>query len=138
MKVYGLNGREYKISLNKYLGCGDTGKSKYHILARGLINEIFNGFMVLEEVKLPGIKAPGVKSSLFLDFFIPNMKIGVEIHGEQHYNYIPFFHKTVSGFYDSKKRDALKIEWCELNSLELIELKYSDSISVWKKQLERT
>lgn len=138
MKVFGLNGNEYKITLHNYLDCGEAVKSKYHLAARELIHMTFGGYMVLEEMKLPGIKAPGVKSSLFLDFFIPKLRIGVEVHGAQHYNYVPFFHKTKAGFYAAKKRDTLKKEWCELNEIELIEFKYSDKIERWKKQLERT
>ena len=140
MKILGLNNREYKLNFQKYKVKNDSEvkKSKYHLLARNLIKEIYGNYLLLEEVKLPGIKEPGVKSSLFLDFLLPSVMIGVEVHGQQHYEYSHFFHKTKIGFYNSKRRDVLKQEWCDLNSIELIHLKYSDTKEEWTKQLARS
>ena len=55
MKVVGLNGREYNINLKKYIVKNNdkTVKSKYHMAARELLAEMFKGYTVLEEVKLP-------------------------------------------------------------------------------------
>lgn len=138
MKVLGLNNREYKLDLKKYIvRPGDVkSRSQYHLLARELINEIYRGYLILEEVKLPGSRCPSKKSTLFIDFLIPNMRCGIEVHGRQHYEYVPFFHKTYAGFLQHQKRDDIKREWCELNNISLIELKYSDSIDEWRRSLE--
>ena len=37
----------------------------------------------------------------------------------------------------SKRRDKIKLEWCEINNINLIELKYSDNIDLWRQQIER-
>ena len=139
MKVTGLNNKEYHLDLKRYIvrENDEKRKSKYHILARSIIKEAFNSYSVLEEVKLPGSRDPSKKSALFLDFFVPGVMIGVEVHGEQHYKYMPFFHKTKAGYYQSLKRDQIKEEWCELNGINLIVLKYSDSIEKWRNQIER-
>jgi hypothetical protein len=138
MKVVGLNGREYNLNLSKYIVKKDdkTVKSKYHMAARELLHEMFSGYTVLEEVKLPGSRDPAKKSTLFLDFFIPNLQLGVEVHGQQHYEFCKFFHKTKAGFLTSRKRDFIKEDWCELNGIELVVLKYSDSIEDWRNQIE--
>jgi len=138
MKVVGLNGREYNINLKKYLVKKNdkTVKSKYHIAARELLSEMFSGYTVLEEVKLPGSRCPSKKSALFLDFFIPTLMLGIEVHGRQHYEFCKFFHKTMAGFLQSNKRDFIKEDWCELNDIELIVLKYSDSIEDWRNQID--
>ena len=138
MKVVGLNGREYNINLKKYLVKKNdkTVKSKYHIAARELLAEMFSGYTVLEEVKLPGSRCPSKKSVLFLDFFIPTLMLGIEVHGRQHYEFCKFFHKTMAGFLQSNKRDFIKEDWCELNGIELIVLKYSDSIEDWRNQID--
>ena len=139
MKVTGLNGREYNIDLKKYIIKNDdkTVKSKYHMAARKLLAEMFKGYTVLEEVKLPGSRCPSKKSALFLDFFIPSLSLGIEVHGQQHYEFCKVFHKTKAGFLTAKKRDFIKEDWCELNSIELIVLKYSDSIEHWRNEIER-
>lgn len=138
MKVLGLNGREYNINLNKYIVKNNdkTVKSKYHITARELLSKMFKGYTVLEEVKLPGSRCPSKKSTLFLDFFIPNLSLGIEVHGQQHYEFVQFFHKTKAGFLTSLKRDFIKEDWCNLNQIELIVLKYSDSVEDWRKQID--
>ena len=100
-----------------------------------MLDIIFKGYSILEEVKLPGSRDPARRSVLFLDFFIPDIKFAVEVHGRQHYEYVPFFHKTKAGFYQSKRRDVIKKDWCELNEIELVTLNYAEPES-WKEQIE--
>ena len=139
MKVVGMNGREYRIDLKKYIVRGDDTKkrSSYHLRARDILRETFKGYSVLEEVKLPGSRNPSKKSALFLDFLIPSVMIGVEVHGKQHYEFCPFFHKTKAGFYGHKRRDAIKKEWCEINEVTLVEFSYLDSDEEWGDQIDR-
>ena len=49
----------------------------------------------------------------------------IEIHGRQHYEYVPFFHGSYLGFSDSLKRDRDKKEWCFLNKISLVVLPYN-------------
>ncbi len=136
MKVTGLNGREYNLDLKKYMNNDRTKRSFYHLQAREIIQDIFHGYNILEEVKLPGSVKPAKKSVLYLDFLIPNVKIGVEVHGQQHFKYTPFFHKSKAGFLNAKARDRDKAEWCEVNDIELIVLRYDSSQEYWREQLE--
>ena len=138
MKIKGLNGREYNLNLSKYyVKANDKRKrSKHHVRARKLIREVYHSYRILEEVKLPGSTSANKKSVLYLDFFIPNIRKAFEVHGRQHYEHIPFFHKTKADFILAKARDEDKIEWCELNNIELIELKYSGSDDEWRKSIK--
>lgn len=134
-KVIGLNGREYNWNLNKYTVLNDSTRprSQYHKLARSLIKEIYGSHTILEEPPMPG---SGPKM-LYLDFFIPSLDLAVEVHGEQHYNFIPFFHGNQREFLKAQFRDNTKAEWCEKNSIDLVILKYSDSEEIWREQLVR-
>jgi len=138
LKVIGLNNKEYNLNLKEYIVRENNTKkkSKYHLLARNLIKETFSSYSILEEVKLPGSRNPSKKSVLFLDFFIPGVMMGIEVHGQQHYEYSQFFHKTKAGFLQSLNRDQIKADWCNLNGINLIILKYSDNIDKWRKQIE--
>ena len=138
MKIKGLNVREYNLNLSKYdVKANDKRKrSKHHVRARKLIREVYHSYRILEEVKLPGSTSANKKSVLYLDFFIPNIRKAFEVHGRQHYEHIPFFHKTKADFILAKARDEDKIEWCELNNIELIELKYSGSDDEWRKSIK--
>ena len=137
MKVVGLNGREYNLDLKKYSKLR-TGCSYYHKIARILLQEIFAGYNVYEEVKLPGTVNPAKKSVLYLDFYIPNAIIGVEVHGQQHFKYIPYFHKSKAGYLRSKARDRVKAEWCELNDITLVELRWDESLDHWREKIDRS
>ena len=137
MKAKGINGKEYVWNLTSYDVFNDDSRkrSKYHIRARKLIKEIFNSYRILEEVKLPGSTSLHRKSVLYLDFYIPTISLAVEVHGQQHYEYSPFFHKSKADFLKSKARDEDKIEWCDLNGIQLITLKYSESDDEWRKRI---
>ena len=67
MKVTGLNGREYNLDLKKY-SKQRSGCSYYHKIARELLCEMFSGYNVYEEVKLPGTVNPAKRSVLYLTF----------------------------------------------------------------------
>ena len=138
MKVVGLNGREYNLNLQKYdVKANDKRKrSKHHVRARKLIKEVYHSYRILEEVKLPGSTSTHKRSVLYLDFFIPNIRKAVEVHGRQHYEYTPFFHKSIADFILAKARDEDKIEWCELNNIEILTLKYSGSDDEWRKTIK--
>jgi len=137
MKVFGLNKREYILDLKKCSKPRDRC-SVYHKMARVLLHEMFSGYNIYEEVKLPGSTDPSKKSVLYLDFFIPNGKVGVEVHGEQHFKFVPFFHKTKMQYLQAKARDVAKIQWCEINSFKLIELRWDDNIEYWREKIERS
>ena len=137
MKAKGINGKEYVWNLTSYDVFNDDSRkrSKYHIRARKLLKEIFNSYRILEEVKLPGSTSLHRKSVLYLDFYIPTISLAIEVHGQQHYEYSPFFHKSKADFLKSKTRDEDKIEWCDLNGIQLITLKYSESDDEWRKRI---
>ena len=139
MKVKGFNNLDYKLQLHKYVvkNNDQRPRSKFHLSARKMLNDMYGTHWILEEVKLPGSRNKALKSALFLDFFIPHVKLAVEVHGQQHYEYSKFFHKTTAGFKESLKRDKLKQDWCELNEISLVVLKYSDVIETWREQIEQ-
>lgn len=140
MKVFGINGKEYVWNLSNYDVKNDNTRkrSQYHIRARLLLKDIYNSYRILEEVKLPGSTAKHKKGVLYLDFYIPQIKKAFEVHGQQHYEYSPFFHKTRADFLLAKAKDEDKIEWCELNDIDLVVLKYSDTDEEWRKQIENS
>jgi len=138
MRVIGINGREYAWNLTSYsVDANDKRKrSKFHVRARKLLKTIFHSYRILEEVKLPGSTASHRKGVLYLDFYIPQIMLAIEVHGQQHYKYTPFFHKNKADFAIAKAKDEDKISWCELNKIDIIVLKYSDSDEQWRDQIE--
>ena len=108
------------------------GRSEYHLRARDLLKKTFPTCQILEEVSIPVRKG----QVLYLDFFLPLHNLCIEVHGEQHYKFIPFYHGSAFGFARSKKRDEEKVEWCEKNGIEVVQLPYNEDDDEWKRRIE--
>lgn len=134
MIVTGLDGKEYKFNYSKFKSRRDRGgKSSLHTEARQLLKETFPSHSLYEEVTLPGSKKHG-KSLLYADFFIPDLNLIVEVHGQQHYEYCHFFHKTKADFFASKQKDNNKKEWALINNMRLVVFPYNER-DKWKSMI---
>jgi hypothetical protein len=133
MKVKGLNGREYNWKLTGRVPLKDDARkrSKYHLAARTLLTTLFPADRILEEVPLPGSK------KLTLDFYIPSYRLAVEVQGEQHTIYNPFFHGNYLNYLAAKRRDNNKKAWCLINNLEFIEFSFMESEDEWRERVTR-
>lgn len=126
MKFIDFNGRSHIFNFSKI--CRESpNPSGLHLSAREAIKKQFPHSSIYEEVTLLG-------TGLVADFFIPDLKVMIEIHGQQHYKFVKHFHKTQAGFTASQKRDRLKQEWCEINDVVYVELPF-DSKDKWAKIL---
>lgn len=134
MKVIGLDNKEYNWSLGSS-NLADTSRSKLHLKARELLEEMFPYDRMHEDITLPGSNTKMRKSLLYADFFIPNRRLVIEVNGEQHSNHISFFHKTKQEFMKAKLRDRDKAEWCEINGFKLVTLEYNQTVERWKELL---
>jgi very-short-patch-repair endonuclease len=132
MKVLGFDGRDHDLSFKKhrYNSRRTKNKSSHHLKARDLLKELLPYEQIYEEVTLPGSRTQ-TTGILYADFFLPKMFLMVEVHGRQHYEFCSFFHKTKMDFIKSKRRDKKKIEWCELNELDMVVLPF-DKDETWK------
>jgi len=106
------------------------GRSKYHLSARQLLRKVYPTLQILEEVGIQIRQG----TTCYLDFFLPLIKTCVEVHGEQHYKFIPFFHTNKIDFLRQLGRDRDKEEWCNINNISFIVLKY-DELDKWKEQI---
>lgn len=128
MQVKTLDGNIVKWQLTGYSSHAKMeNKSALHLSARKLLRNKFPTLQILEEVTIPVRKS----GSYYLDFYIPLLKTAVEIHGEQHYKFVAFYHNDQLGFLRSQKRDREKQEWCDINGIKFIELPYNESENQW-------
>lgn len=132
MKVVDLDGNYSDWNLKGYIAKGKLqNKSSLHIQARDLLLELFPTLQILEEVPIN----PRKSETLYLDFYLPLIKTCIETHGEQHFKFVSFYHNNMMNFIKSKKRDADKKEWCEINNIKYIDLSYNTSIDQWKEKI---
>jgi hypothetical protein len=108
-----------------------SNKSSLHLKAREAITSIYPTLQILEEVPVQIRRS----ETLFLDFYIPLKKICFEVHGEQHYKFVAFYHSNMLNFLKAQKRDREKQEWCEHNGIKYIPLPYNQE-SEWRNYID--
>ncbi len=88
-----------------------------------IVKEVWPEEKIIQEqtIKING-------KNLFLDIYLPRLKIAFECNGEQHYNFNKFFHSDIMAFKQQKQNDELKKLFCKESSINLIEIKYNDKI----------
>ena len=63
-----------------------------------------------------------------VDLLNATKRVAIEVNGDQHSQFNPFFHKNSRANYlNHIKRDVKKAEWLDLNSFMLIEI-YKDDL----------
>lgn len=132
MQVKDLDGVCHNWHLTGNMARGKiNNRSSFHLKARGLITNIFPTLQILEEVPIPLRKS----ETLYLDFYLPLKKLCIEVHGEQHYKFIGFYHNNILSFLKSQKRDRDKEEWCSINGIGCIVLPHFENEEEWKERL---
>lgn len=106
--------------------CGNLNKLKNFTISKGekQISEwlIKNNISYKNEVRM-NIYDIGVR----IDFVINN--IFIEYNGKQHYEYIPYFHKTKLDFLKQQYRDQCVKNYCKENNITLIEIRYDQNVN---------
>ena len=120
MKFKTLDNREIRINIvpeNYPVRSRAQSKSSGQYALGRVIRSVYGyNVVLLEEFSLPGER-------LFLDFYLPHHKLAFEFQGRQHDEFTKFFHGSKKGFQQSQARDARKRQWCELNSIVLVEVR---------------
>lgn len=128
MIVKGLDGLEYR--WRPELHHSKENPSGPHERARNLIRSLFPFYSINEEIPLIGTPC-----KLYLDMYVHPLRLAIEVHGEQHYKFNSFFFASAKDFRRAKQRDALKVEWCVLNGIDLVELPYNETDEQWKVRI---
>lgn len=103
-----------------------TGKcSKGQLKTALLISNILGGAKYEMEVTWDWLTS-GDYVSMYLDIYFPEYNLAVEYHGQQHFKFPNFFHKTKYDFDQGRKRDRLKRKQLKENGVKYVEWKYNE------------
>lgn len=107
----------------KYPFNEDRGNSYGESLVSLCLDEL--GFIYETQYKISGLGVDG--KVVFIDFSLEynNTKFWIEYNGEQHYNFVRFFHDSKKEFQRQKQRDDNVKRYCEENNIVLIEIPYT-------------
>lgn len=111
-------------------GCPICRSSKGEIL----IASILDKYNIKKEREY---KLPELVSNYEYDFYLPDYRILIEFHGEQHYKYIPFFHRyDEDNFLKQKERDILKKDHAYRFKYRFLEFNYKQLKYMTLEQFE--
>lgn len=133
MLIKDLDGNNHNWLLTGNMAKGKIDhRSSLHLAARKLISSHFPTLQLLEEVPIHLRKS----EILYLDFYMPLKKLCIEVHGEQHFKFVPFYHSTILNFLKAQKRDREKKEWCEINGIKYIAFRFDQDETEWSQLIK--
>jgi|TARA_R110002167_G_scaffold90063_1_gene242896 hypothetical protein len=121
MKFTTLQGRTKRVSrVRKYLIDWEAkSRSNIQYDTKSFLKNYWLNNVVFEEFPVAGTR-------LTLDFYNATKKIAIEVQGQQHRKFVPFFHGNRMNYIDQLRRDKQKLEFCDINEIDLIEIYESD------------
>ena len=124
MKFIDPLGKERNLKgANKYLiNWEDKSRSKFQKRVKDFLKEYWCNDIVFEEFRIVGTR-------LSLDFYNANKKVAVEVQGAQHTKFVKHFHKNRLKYLEQLKRDQKKLDFCDLNSIKLVEIYPNDVVN---------
>jgi len=124
MKFKTLDGKERTLKniKNCIIDWDAKSRSKFQFSVKQFLKTYWKGDVVFEELRIVGTR-------LSLDLYNANKKVAIEVQGEQHFKYVPFFHNTRGSYLKQIKRDVKKNEFCEINGIHLVEIYPNDILS---------
>lgn len=115
--------------LNKtILPCPEcNSKSIGELTIRRVLNSYFPIDEILYQYRLSVNKLSLCKiKTLIPDFYIKSIQAFIEFDGEQHYRFIPYFHRQYQNFVDQVNRDNYLIKYCREHYIKLLRIPYCD------------
>jgi hypothetical protein len=125
MKFKTLSGGLKRLPRSKKYLISWTKKSRSlrQFETKKFLKEYWENYAVFEEFPVAGTK-------MTLDFYNSTKKIAIEVQGEQHTKYVPFFHGSSRGNFASQlRRDERKSQFCNINGIKLVEVYPGDDLN---------
>jgi hypothetical protein len=94
-------------------------RSKKHIEVINYLKQNIPAIKIVEEYN--------VGDNLYIDIFLPDFSIGIEVDGLQHSQFIKFFHKDELAFHEQVFRDNKKLKLCKESGISLFRIKSTDN-----------
>ncbi len=121
MKWKKLNGRETSVNIQKYrINWDKKSASNLQQKVKDFLAQYWKNQIVCEEFRIPSTKYR-------VDFVNFNKRIAVEVDGQQHGKFVPFFHgNRTHGFRKQILRDISKQEHLESNGIKVLTINHDE------------
>jgi len=95
--------------------------SKLQELSSRLVNKYFGDYGVKENYR-PEWMISDKGKRLELDLYVEKLSFAIEVQGQQHYKYVPFFHVSAREFEEKQADDKEKKILCKRRNVTLYEI----------------
>jgi very-short-patch-repair endonuclease len=112
----------------------DQSKSALHRKVRDLLRELYPQFTVSEEGSMR-VNIGGRATTVFVDLQVKEMNLCVECHGRQHFEFVPHFHGTRSGFVDAVARDQAKAQFIKSCGFSYLTIRFDEEKTLTRRRL---
>ncbi len=131
MRLKTLSGREaYRNTAKFRIRWENRSLSKMQKSVKDFLRPYWEGFVCYEEFPVFGTK-------MRLDLFNATRMIAIEVNGDQHREFTPFFHNNSNvNYFRQIKRDDAKERWCEINGIKLVQI-YKEDIPLKREFFTR-
>ena len=128
MRLYDIQGRLVKKPVDKYLiDWEKKSRSIIQFKVKQFLKPFWNTMVIFEEF-------PCFGSQLKVDILNATLKIAIEVNGNQHETFNPFFHNNnPANFLKGIKNDSKKMDWLLKNNFRLFEI-YENEIGLLSKE----
>lgn len=96
--------------------------SRLELQTKYLLENIFN--LPFYKIRPNFLRNDVTGYNLEIDLYNDDLKLAVEVQGDQHYKFIPFFHRNKDSFLMQRYRDEMKKQKCLKEGITLIEIPY--------------
>ena len=100
----------------------DANDSKLEKLAKVVVEDIFK--RPFHKIRPDFLRNDVTGQNLEIDLYNEQLALGIEVNGDQHYRFIPYFHRTRDDFLKQRYRDEMKKIKCQQRGITLIEIPY--------------
>jgi hypothetical protein len=107
--------------------------SKLELQTKFLLEDIFK--VPFYKIRPDFLRNDVTGYNLEIDLYNDDLKLAVEVQGDQHYKFIPFFHRNKEAFMMQRYRDEMKKQKCMNRGITLIEIPYKVGEKGLKKYL---
>lgn len=107
--------------------------SKLELQTKFLVENIFN--LPFYKIRPNFLRNEVTGYNLEIDLYNDDLKLAIEVQGDQHYKFTPFFHRNKETFMMQRYRDEMKKQKCMNEGITLIEIPYKVGEKGLKKYL---
>lgn len=109
-------------------------KSKGEVVVESFLKE--KGYAITTQRETLKCVNPKTQARLPYDVEVTGKKVLIEVQGEQHFKYIPYFHKDKEAFEYQQRKDSYKKRFAERKGYKVVWVDYKDiATGYYKKKI---